>query len=157
MKADQLASQINNTDECRQMFEAVRTLAKVDKQNVITVHDADGCNIENDVDKAEQVKTWFQNQFSGRDETLSPFDGNPRPLNNPILVSEVESAAKRLKNGSACGPDNTPNALFKVATPDLFNIYAKIINSCFKQNVHLDCIGESNITLFKSPTNLKVP
>ncbi len=87
-----------------------------------TVHDADdnGCTIESDEMKAERVRTWFQQQFSGRDDPLSAFEGDPRSLNYPITPLKDETAAKHLKNGRANGPDNTPNELIKYATPFSF-------------------------------------
>ena len=139
------------------MFEAVRTLANVKKQSSITVHDDNGCTIESDTVKAERVRLWFQEHFSGRDVMLPAFEGEPRPLETPITPLEVQSAAKRLKNGRACGPDNIPNELIKYATPSFYQNYANILNSCFEKNIHLERIGEGHITPLQKPNKPKGP
>ena len=114
MRAQQLAEDITNTDESRRMFEAVRELKNYTKKNNtqnISVHDDNNNLIYNDSAKASVLKAWFEKQFTGNntEPPLEPFDGSPRPLDNPITPSEVAIAAKSLKNCRATGPDEVQN------------------------------------------------
>ena len=111
--------------------------------------------IHSDIVKAERIKDWFSKQFSGRDEPLDPFDGPPRPLDTPITTSEVEFAARRLKNGRATGPDAIPNELLKYATPIFCEKYSEILNTCFEKQEYLTCIGEGIITPLQKPNKPK--
>ena len=54
--ANALVDVINNTDSCRSMFEANRTLAQCRmKKDGVTVHDADGNTLGSDSLKAEAI------------------------------------------------------------------------------------------------------
>ena len=162
LRAEQLAESINNTDESRRMFEAVRELknnTNSTKQQTISVHDEDNNLISNDSAKASALKTWFQNQFTGNntEPALDPFVGPPRSLDNPITPSEVESAAKALKNNRATGPDGVQNELLKYGGVGFYTAYSKIINNCFETNTHLKAVGEAVIAPLQKPKKPKGP
>ena len=53
--------------------------------------------VANDTDKADIVREWFKEHYTGDEPPLKPFDGIPRPLNSPITPEEVKTAAKCLK------------------------------------------------------------
>ncbi|XP_063682576.1 uncharacterized protein LOC134817369 [Bolinopsis microptera] len=150
-KADQLAEEISSTDDTRQMFEAVRSLAKTKETKPIVVHNKDGYPIGTDLAKAEVLRDWYEEQLTGDEPALDPFEGPPSPLDCPITEYEVKTAAKRLKNGKANGPDNTPNELLKYGGSALCVHYAKIINTCFEENLFLDAVGECFITPLQKP------
>ena len=58
-KVNSLFDIINNTDSCRQMFEAVRELIYTKKSSSsVYVHNADGINIYSDDIKSEAMKTY---------------------------------------------------------------------------------------------------
>ena len=109
--------------------------------------------------KAEVLRDWYEEQLTGDEPALDPFDGPPSPLDCPITEYEVKTAAKRLKNGKANGPENTPNELLKYGGSALCVHYAKIINTCFEENLFLDAVGECFITPLqrpgKTPSELK--
>ena len=85
------------------MFEAVRSLCKVRDTKPIIVHNDQGNPVGTDKAKAVIIRDWYVKKFNGADPPLTPFDGPPKPLDNPIGISEVELAANALKNGKAMG------------------------------------------------------
>ncbi|KAL5272935.1 hypothetical protein ACHWQZ_G000942 [Mnemiopsis leidyi] len=126
--ADHLVNSSSSTNESRQMFEAVRELTNSKSTRPITVHNEEGNVIATDSEKAEVIRDWFKNHFTGYELPLEPFVGVPRPLDTPITQSEVESAVKRLKNNRACGPDGVPNELLKYAGENFCAAFSTIIN-----------------------------
>ena len=158
-EANALADEINSTDDSRRMFEAMRQLSNYRKTtNNVHVHDDDGNTLGNDTSKAKVLGKWFESQFtSEEDAALATFDGAPSPLNNPISVNEVSRAAKKLKNGRACGPDNIPNELLKYAGESYSTAYASIINKCFETHTVIDELGQGTITPLQKPGKPKGP
>ena len=87
-RADQLANEIASTDDSHKMYRAVQTLKSTKRPPLLTVHTPDGKCIGTDLGKAEAIRKWFQHQFTDpNDEPLLPFDGSPRPLNQPSYYS----------------------------------------------------------------------
>ena len=156
-KAEHMSEVITNTDETRKMFEAVRTLTNSKPKSGITVHDNKGQCIGTDEKKADAIKTWFEEQFTGIDPPLEPFEGPARPLDVPITTEEVELAARSLKNGRATGPDSIPNELLKYASTSFYKEYANIINSCFTSNTYIDAVGEGILTPLQKPKKTPGP
>ena len=149
--ADHLVRTISSTDESRRMFEAVRNLTNSKPARPITVHNVDGHVIAGDEEKAEVVKSWFEQHYTGDEPALEPFEGVARPLNVPISTTEVELAIKRLKNNRATGPDEIPNELLKYAGTSFCIAFSRIINQCFETHTYIDAIGESILTPLQKP------
>ena len=144
--ADALADQINNTDSTRRMFEAVRSLAKIKPPKSISVKDSEGNMLATDAAKAAALRDHFEAKFTSKDVVpLQSFDGPPRPLDVPIRATEVEKAAKSLKNGRATGPDGIPSELFKYADPVFHERYANCINNSLSTNTVIHALGEGVI------------
>ena len=143
---DQVCHDITSTHDSRQMFEAVRHLQKSKpSQNSIGVHDESGCLIASDDVKASVVRDYLEEQLTGDEQPLEPFEGVPRPLNQPFTGGEIHAATKSLKNGRANGPDGIPNELIKYSTSAVHEHYASIINRCFETHTFLEPIGQANI------------
>ena len=149
--ADHLAETIGSTDESRRMFEAVRQLTNSKTTRPITVHNEEGHVIATDEKKAEVVRDWFEDHFTGNEPPLEPFVGVPRPLDTPISTEEVENAIRRLKNNRACGPDEVPNELLKYAGSNFSAAFSEIVNQCFETNTFIPAIGESILTPLQKP------
>ena len=155
--ADRLVSTIASTGESRRMFEAVRILTNSKPSRPITVHDERGHTIATDSDKAEVVKNWFEQHFTGDEPPLDPFDGIPRSLDTPITPSEVSYAIIKLKNNRSCGPDDIPNELLKYAGSSFCREFSDIINQCFETNTYIKEIGESILTPLQKPLKPRGP
>ena len=149
--ADRLAYEITSTDDSRAMFEAVRSLAKVNDPKPIVVHNQKGIPVGTDKAKADIIKGWYEKKFTGDEPPLTPFVSPPKSLDVPITPIEVEIAAKALKNGKANGPDNTPNELLKYAGTAFYTMFANIVNRCFEENKVLNAVGECYITPLTKP------
>ena len=151
--ANALVDVINNTDSCRSMFEANRTLAQCRmKKDGVTVHDADGNTLGSDSLKAEAIKEYFNNEFNDKDEPdLPAFIDPPGSLLCPITPEEVGRAVMKLKPGRACGPDGIPNELMKAAGYPLQCELARIYNPSFETNTYIPAIGEGILTPLQKP------
>ena len=155
--ADNIAQNINHSDSCRQMFEAVKLLKSSSKQAEIVVHNNNNETVMNDKDKAEFVKVYFTKHFTGDEPAIAAFQGIPRPLNTPITSGEVKEAAKRLKNNKSNGPDNIPNELLKYAPDRFYEKYSELINKCFEQHEFVNSFGEGYLTPLQKPKKPKGP
>ena len=155
--AGHLANTIASTDESRRMFEAVRTLTNSKPSQPIVIHNSEGHAIASDSDKAEAIKNYFEQQFTGNEPPLDAFSGEARPLNTPITTEEVLSALSKLKNNRACGPDNIPNELLKYAGEAFATNFSSVVNECFETNTYIKAIGESILTPLQKPGKPKGP
>ena len=89
---NKLAHQINSTDDSRKMFESMRFLNNSDKKSdSVAVFNEQEQLVANDSDKAEIVREWFKEHYTGDEPPLKPFDGIPRPLNSPTTPEEVKA------------------------------------------------------------------
>ena len=123
----------------------------------ITVHNEEGYTIATDSEKAEVVKDWFEQHFTGNEPSIPPFEAPPKPLNTPLTSHEVQLAVKKLKNNRACGPDSIPNELLKYTGPVFCQEFASIINQCFQTNTYIDAIGQSILTPLQKPGKPRGP
>ena len=155
--ANLLADNINSTDDTRKMFEAVRLLSDSKKTAPVAVFNENNALSGNDTDKAEIVRAFFQQHYTGPELPLNAFMGDPRPLNNPITSTEVQLAAQRLKNGKAVGPDEIPNELLKYAPPAFFDQYAILVNQTFERHEHVESFSQGYLTPLQKPGKPKGP
>ena len=155
---NKLAHQINSTDDSRKMFEAMRLLNNGDKKSdSVAVFNKQEQLVANDADKADIVREWFKEHYTGDEPPLKPFDGIPRPLNSPITPEEVKAAAKCLKNGKAVGPDNIPNELLKHASDEFYKQYAELVNEAFERHEHVNSFTEGYLTPLQKPGKPRGP
>ena len=106
--------------------------------------------------KAAALRDHFEAKFTSKDVvTLQSFDGPPRPL--PIRATEVEKAAKSLKNGRATGPDGIPSELFKYADPIFHERYANCINNSLSTNTVIHALGEGVINPLQKVSKAEGP
>ena len=124
------------------MFEAVRQLSGKKKTDSVSVFNSNNQLVDNDRDKAEIIRNYFEEHYTGPDSEppLEPFTGIPRPLHNPISAVEVEFAAKKLRNGKAVGPDGIPNEFLKHSPQIFFSTFAQLTNQSFEHHRHVLCI-----------------
>jgi len=157
--ANSIATSINDTDDARKMYEAVRQLTSNNKSASVSVFN--NCNqfVTNNVDKVNIVRDYFEKHYTAPDDEppLAPFDGNPRPLSNPISCEEVELAAKKLRNNKAVGPDGIPNEFFKFAPQAFYNHFAELINQSFERHEHVPSFTEGYLTPLQKPNKPRGP
>jgi len=151
-EADQVYSDITNTNECSKMFEAVKYLRKGKQtQNSIGVHDENECLIQSDDVKAEVVRNYLEKQLTRDEVPLEPFVGPPRPLQVPFTPEEICAATRSLKNGRANGPDGIPNELIKYSNTTVHKHFANIVNRSFETHTYLNPIGQATVTPLQKP------
>ena len=139
------------------MFEAVKLLKGGLKRPEVAVEKSEGRLVFNEQEKANIVKDWFSEDYTGDEPPLAPFEGIPRALNTPISVDEVRTAAQKLKNNRAVGPDAIPNELLKYASRNFYERYSTLLNRCFEKHVHVDSFGQGYLTPLQKPRKPKGP
>ena len=151
-RASILAEEISSTDNTRRMFEATRQLAGVKRNKTVAVLSECSQMLTSDQDKANSLKEWFEKKFCPSNvEPIKPFEDEPRPLAEPLTNTEVQMAAKSMKNGRATGPDSVPSELVKYACPEFYTRYASCINKAFETHSVISSIGEGTITPLQKP------
>ena len=157
--ANSLADSINNTDDSRKMFEAVRQLSGNKKSDSISVFNDKNQLVDNESDKADIIRNYFEQHYTGPDSEppLEPFVGSPQPLNNPITSFEVEQAAKKLRNGKAVGPDGIPNEFLKHSPPIFYSTFAQLTNQSFERHEHVPSFTEGFLTPLQKPGKPRGP
>ena len=157
--ADCLAAVINNTDESRKMFEAVRQLSCTGTTEPVSVFDDSDELVFNSSDKAHLIRRYFSDHYTCPDDEvpLTPFIGTARPLNSPITSEEVKFAASKLRNGKAVGPDGIPNELLKYATSSFYDRFATLLNRCFETHEAVPSFTEGYLAPLQKPGKPKGP
>ena len=148
-----LADEINSTDDCRRMFEAVKLLRGPSNKagSGVVVHDSDNNTVTNEQEKADIIRVWFAEHYTGDEPPLEPFVGEPAPLDVPITAEEVRSCSTKLKNNKAIGPDGIPNELLKYAGDCFFEKYADLLNRCFTEQSYVASFGQGYLTPLQKP------
>ncbi len=152
-QADDLAQEIDSTDNARAYFAAARQLAGIKRAPTISVQDKNSNFIGTDAGKAATLKTHFEEKFTFKNtvQPIAAFAENSSPLTIPINAHEVKAAAEALKNGRATGPDKIPSELIKYSNNTVFERYAQCLNAAFETNTVINSIGKGNITPLQKP------
>ncbi|GFR67696.1 retrovirus-related Pol polyprotein LINE-1 [Elysia marginata] len=87
---------------------------------------------------------------------ISPFQGEPKPLEKPIKPEEVRKSFNSLSNNKAPGEDEIHAELLKYGTPLLDQTIADIFNTTFKKHEKIDINGGVLIAIQK-PRKKKGP
>ena len=120
------------------MFNAVKALNTRAFENP-KVEDSNGKLITNPNEILTTVANHFKCKF--KDETsptISPFQGTPRPLNQPISAAEIRTSFNSLRNNKAPGDDQLNPELLKHGTSLLDEVIANTINNAFSNHQELD-------------------
>ena len=99
-------------NEGRKMFAALRAL-NIRPANELSIVDMDGRVVHSLNSQIDILTSHFKSQFAPDGvDNLTQHQGT---LQYPISQMEVVTAAAKLQNRRACGPDSVPNELLKYA------------------------------------------
>ncbi|GFR98825.1 endonuclease-reverse transcriptase [Elysia marginata] len=126
------------------------------------VEDREGKLATRPNDILEIVSSHFKNKFQDeKAEMISPFQGEPKPLEKPITPEEVRKSFNSLNNNKAPGEDEIHAELLKYGTPLLDQTIADIFNTTFNKHEKIDINGGVLIAIQKPgkkkgpPNNLR--
>ena len=138
------------------MFKAVNSLKRKKYENPY-IHDTNGKNLTNPTDIYNTIRQHFNNHFNDPNiQNLTPFEGQPRKLNNKITTEEVTSNVKRLNNNRAAGNDRISIELVKYAPNEVHNLISNIINESFQYHQEL-AVGNGILVALQKPGKPKGP
>jgi len=142
-RAQKVATYLEQFKGNRRCFEAVAIMKKYEYKP-LQLQDEDKNLVYNRRSQFPMIHEFYRSFFNqiGRDTPINPWDGDPRPLENPITEAEVEEAVKKLNNGRAYGKDGTPGELQRYGGPNLCKHLTIIYNQMLKQGQIIDEIGE---------------
>ena len=121
------------------------------------IHDTNGKNLTNPTDIYNTIRQHFNNHFNDPNiQNLTPFEGQPRKLNNKITTEEVTSNIKRLNNNRAAGNDRISIELVKYAPNEVHNLISNIINESFQYHQEL-AVGNGILVALQKPGKPKGP
>eukprot|EP00117_Sycon_ciliatum_P021388 scpid32601/ scgid1959/ Probable RNA-directed DNA polymerase from transposon BS; Reverse transcriptase len=135
------------------MFKAVHLLQRK-KQQPITINDAKGRRLLNSQDIVGGITSHFQEMFTQPNTTIQTK--NTEKFAKEITQQEITSAARRLNNGRATGPDNMAGELIKYGPAPLHHALARIYNAAISNNEPL-CIGDGTLIPLQKPGKARGP
>ena len=150
LRLDEKAKEVEKLRDGARMFKAVQLMRRRGAVKP-TVADNTGKIIVNEKEAAEAIGSHFSSQFSSPSATdISPFQGQPRPLQTPITSSEIAGCLGKLNNGRAAGDDSIPTELMKYASDALAPVLTSIFNGMFEQHEVVD-IGSGSLIPLQKP------
>ena len=150
LRLDEKAKEVEKLRDGARMFKAVQLMRRRGAVKP-TVAENTGKIIVNEKEAAEAIGSHFSSQFSPPSATdISPFQGQPRPLQTPILSSEIAGCLGKLNNGRAAGDDSIPTELMKYASDALAPVLTSIFNGMFEQHEVVD-IGSGSLIPLQKP------
>ena len=146
-----------NSAKCdHAMFKATRLLYQKQFENP-TVEDQEGKLASNPNDILDIVSSHFKSKFEDEKvEEITPFEGEPKPLKNPITPEEVRKSFNSLSNNKAPGEDQIHAELLKYGTPLLDQTITDIFNTTFSKHENLD-INTGVLIAIQKPGKKKGP
>lgn len=155
-KADQIAMEIEQAPDVARCFVAAKLLRMRTASRLI-VHDERGQEVAQDLEKAQIIKTHFANVLTDTNAAcVQPFEGSPRPLQQPITSDELKIIITRLKNRRSPGHDEIAAEMLK-ATEDLVApVLAQAYNGMFETHQMLQ-LGHGIIIPFPKPNKKPGP
>ena len=148
--------EINNAKDTAKTFKTINLLNRKPYENPF-IHDDKGKTATSPQEIYAIIENHFKEHFFDKNEPkLEPFDSEPRPLQNPITVDEVQTCSKALNNNRAPGFDKITGEMIKYGPYSLHNAITKTLNQCFERNEEIQ-IGKGILTPLQKPKKPKGP
>ena len=141
-KAETVAKHLEQYKGSRRCFEAVSIMKKY-TQKPLQIQTHEKTRIYNPKLQFPMIKEFYETFFNqaDRNEVITPWEGETRPLEQPITAGEVAEAARKLNTGRAYGKDGTPGELYRYGGPKLYQHLATIFNKMFEEQGEVEEIG----------------
>ena len=128
---------ISNAKCDHAMFKATRLRYQKQFKNP-KVEDQEGKLASNPNDILDIVSSHFRSKFEDETaEEITPFEGEPKPLKNPMTAEEVRKSFNSLSNNKATVEDQIHAELLKYGTPLLDQTIADIFNAQLFPNMRI--------------------
>ena len=152
-KIDNIAAEIERTQDDAKMFSAIKQLKRKRPQNQV-VHDEQGRCVTNEQEMHNIIQKHFKEHFNDEKKpNIEPFVGPPTRLGQPITPHEVRECAKRMSNNKSPGEDGIAVECIKYGPPELDAEIARILNNILEQHIQAEAIelGKSILVTIQKP------
>ena len=109
-------------------FAAIKELRNCKKQEKLIVHNKEGLAATSEEAQIQIVTDYFRKMLAPEEKKENITQLHAHKMRIPFTGSEIEKAAKCLKNGKSAGPDNVELELIKYAPIELHEKIAEIFN-----------------------------
>ena len=147
-----IAEDIEREKGNRRVYTALSTMKRGQKKRKFVLEDIEGHKIHQISQQIAATTNWYDSFFNqeGRTEPQQ-WRGIRRRLAQPISDIEVTSAAKRLGNNKAVGPDGIRGEALKYAGPNAHLELAIIYNEIFERHEPIPELKHSYLFILNKP------
>ena len=142
-------------NEGRKMFAALRAL-NIRPANELSIVETDGRVVHSLNSQIDILTSHFKSQFAPDGvDSLTQHQGT---LQHPISQMEVVTAAAKLQNHRACGPDSVPNELLKYAcTSETTSQWVADLNAAVEGSIQISALGTGTLVALQKPNKPRGP
>jgi len=152
----QLATELEQNKGNSRAFEFARIMSK-NKTDSFALEDEGQATLYNKQQRLTAVLGFYENFFNREGaQPLEPWRGEPRPLEKEFDKEEIASAAKKLRNRRALGPDEIEGELIKYGGDALHQSIADIYNTIFIRHETILELKQGYLFPLNKPDKLKI-
>ena len=114
-------------DDSRRCFQATKQLNQMKPKKSLIVYTEDESVAGSEAEQVKAITKHFHKMFTRQEkEEIEP--ASPTTMTNPFTSSEIERAAKSMKNQKSCGEDNLNAEYIKYGSKEVHEEIASLLN-----------------------------
>ena len=102
------------------------------------------------------MEKWYKDFYNSTSESLNPWVGEARDLNDKITLEEVTIAISKLNNNKSQGIDQISTELIKYSGQSTAEIITHMFNNIFSRHQSINSITEGILIPLNKPNKQKI-